>query len=59
MARVLITGVAGFAGYHLVNLLRHEHELFGFDHKLKADIQYLEPANYRQMNINDKQAVVD
>ncbi len=56
---MLITGVAGFAGYHLVNLLRHEHELFGFDHKLKADIQYLEPANYRQMNINDKQAVVD
>lgn len=59
MARVLITGVGGFAGYHLVNLLREKHELFGFDHKPVTAIEYLGRVTYRSMDINDKQAVVD
>jgi len=57
VSRVLITGVGGFAGYHLVNLLRDKHELFGFDHKPPADVEYLAPIEYRCVDINDKQAV--
>lgn len=57
MARVLITGAGGFAGFHLVGYLKESQEIFGFDHKLRNSSAFPASITYRQIDITDKVAV--
>lgn len=59
MAKVLITGIGGFAGYHLTDYLSEKHEIFGCDHKPEGSLAHLQNINYRRVDIMAATSVAD
>ncbi len=59
MNKVLITGVAGFAGHHLIEMLRDECEIYGFDHRPNSTSSEIDSIEYRSVDIIDASRVED
>ena len=54
MKKILITGVAGFIGYHLVNLLKEKYEIIGIDNINEYYSPQLKLDRLKELGINDK-----
>ncbi len=60
MKKVLITGVAGFAGHHMTRMLSDEEfEIYGFDHSNNSPSAEMDSIDYHSVDIVDAKRVED